>query len=451
VKRAAAVALLVGCGGSSSYRALELPSTCREQVERSEGERCAVWLHDELMTGVLGVYDDPALEAYVTEVGLRIVAVADRDDVDWTFRVLDEPRVQAWAGPGGFVYLTRGLLVHLDSEAELAAVIGHEVGHVAAGHTDVMLDRLPDPTFGGVDFSSQFSLARDDEAQADQLAVRYAAAAGYDPRAVQSMLIAIHQEGLLEPGSWSDRHPPLGVRLSLTARATDGRSSGRREETRYLSHIEGVVVGSDPRQGRVHGDRFVHERGGFSFALPGAFAARSVGTNGFFTALGPEEREGLSFFPLAHPRGAVFELALETDMAHSPTRPVELAGFEGLEGTIEAGETEEVRVSNVSGTVPVVSFEAGDGHSYGFLVFSNDDPARARVFYRDIVRSFRREPAATPPRRVRLRRVGARTTLAREIERGCGEHGEAEALSRLNEIAIDAAIEAGRTIKCVGS
>lgn len=173
-----------------------------------------------MMTARLGVYEDPALERYVRRVGARVAAASGRDDVDWTFRVLDEPGVQAWAAPGGFVYVTRGLLAVLDSEAELAAVLAHEVAHVAAGHTEELMHRLPEPTVHEVDLATLFQLHRDDEAQADQLGVRYAAAAGYDGRALQRALRAIHRAGRAArtPPSWLDRHPPLATRLALAAR-----------------------------------------------------------------------------------------------------------------------------------------------------------------------------------------------------------------------------------------
>jgi predicted Zn-dependent protease len=439
-----ALALLVACGGSDSYRVHRLPSACSAATDRSDAERCATELYDELMTGSLGVYDDAALEAYVTDVGLRIAAHAGRDDLSFTFRVLDEPGVQAWAGPGGYVYVTRGLLAHLDSEAELAAVLGHEVAHVAADHTDTILDRLPEP-YLGVDLTDAFVLARDDEAQADQLAVRYAAAAGYDPRAVTSMLIAIHQPGLVEgEASWSERHPPLEVRLALTARATDGRTGGRTERERYLRAIEGLVVGIDPRQGRVEGRRFVHERGGFSFELPEGLEAGSVRTNGWFGA--GDDREGLAFFPLAHPRGGLFELALETDMARSPSRAIDVLGFEGLEGTLDTDASEEVNLDNVSGRVPVTTFSARDGYSYGLVVFSQGDDRRSQAIMHSVLRSFRREPARSSPRRVRVRTIERRTPLER-----IGGCGDATLVGRLNELAPESVVERGARIKCVGS
>lgn len=442
--RPLAFALLVACGGSDSYRVHRLPSTCRAAADRGDAERCATALYDELMTGSLGVYDDPALEAYVTEVGLRIAAQAGRDDVEWTFRVLDEPGVQAWAGPGGFVYVTRGLLAHLDSEAELAAVLGHEVAHVAADHTDTILDRLPEPSLGA-DWSGAFVLARDDEAQADMLAVRYAAAAGYDPRAVTSLLVAIHQPGLVEgEATWSDRHPPLEVRLALTARAIDGATRGRTERERYLCAIEGLVVGLDPRQGRVEGRRYVHERGGFSFELPEGFEAGHVRTNGWFGAGDPEE--GLAFFPLAHPRGGLFELAVETDMARAPSRAIDVLGFEGLEGTLDTETSEEVNLDNVSGRARVTTFAARDGYSYGIVLFSKGAEARAQRLMRRVIASFRRVEARSMPERVRVRAIERRTALGR-IE-GCGD---AAVVGRLNELAPEAVVERGTRIKCVGS
>ena len=89
---------------------------------------------DEEIVATVGLYDDPETQAYVEALGRRIAAASERPNLPWTFRVIDDPAVNAFALPGGYVYVTRGILTHLGSEAELATVMGHEAGHVTARH-----------------------------------------------------------------------------------------------------------------------------------------------------------------------------------------------------------------------------------------------------------------------------------------------------------------------------
>ena len=91
--------------------------------------------YDQAVIAAIGLYEDPALQTYVQELGSRLAAVSERPRLPWTFRVVDDPAVNAFALPGGFIYVTRGLLAYLDNEAQLVGVLGHEIGHVTARHS----------------------------------------------------------------------------------------------------------------------------------------------------------------------------------------------------------------------------------------------------------------------------------------------------------------------------
>ena len=90
--------------------------------------------HQEVLQ-TMGAYDDPELQRYVDRIGQRLAAASERPDLPWTFTVVDDPSVNAFALPGGFIYLTRGILTHMESEAEMVSVLGHEIGHVTARHS----------------------------------------------------------------------------------------------------------------------------------------------------------------------------------------------------------------------------------------------------------------------------------------------------------------------------
>jgi len=91
--------------------------------------------YDSQVVATIGLYPDPALQSYIQTLGKRLAATSERPNLPWTFRVVDDPAVNAFAVPGGFVYVTRGILAHMNNEAQLATVVGHEIGHVPARHT----------------------------------------------------------------------------------------------------------------------------------------------------------------------------------------------------------------------------------------------------------------------------------------------------------------------------
>jgi predicted Zn-dependent protease len=456
VTRAGLLLLLVACG-ARDHHVYRLPSACRDAEDAEEAERCGAWLLDEMMTATLGVYEDPALERYVRRVGRRVAAQSGRDDVDWTFRILDDPGAQAWAAPGGHVYVTRGLLALLDSEAELAAVLSHEVAHVAAGHTEELLHRLPEPSTMSLDLHTLFQLARDDEAQADQLGVRYAAAAGYDPTALQRALIALHQPGLGHGSpSWVDRHPPLEVRLAMTARVAGRGADGRHGRRRYLQEVAGLVVGEDPRHGLVSEGRFVHAAAGLSFAMPEGWEHDEPWEPGrlstrWFRAWRSDERLSLIFFPMT--RASVLERVMLSELERASTREVTLAGYRGREGRLRADETEEIDLSGVT-DVHLLVLRGRGGQSYGLMVAAKGDeggePLDAEPLYRQVTESFRRERGAPlRVRRLRPRRLERSRSLGELIAEGCARNEERELLTMMNELEPSEPIAPERTIKCL--
>src|SRR5918993_3967267 len=167
----------------------------------------------------MGIYSDPELQRYVETVGMRLARASQRPNLPWHFTVVDEPAINAFALPGGYIYLTRGILPFLDSEAELAGVLGHEIGHVTARHSAQQYTRATTAGLGvqllsifvpearpfqnltetalGVMFLKH---GRDDELQADRLGVDYTASTGWNPIGVGGMLRTLSR---LEKGNGS--------------------------------------------------------------------------------------------------------------------------------------------------------------------------------------------------------------------------------------------------------
>lgn len=232
-------ALLAACGGAAPARPAPARLDCRQQpTDPSARDRCIGLVLDEVLTTAVFHLDrHRALAAYVAQVGARVAAHAGRSDLRFTFRVLDDPEPQGHALLGGYVYVTTGALARLGSEAELAALLAHEVAHVSLDHGDGLLEIdddlvLSDP--GAV--RRRLAHARDDEIEADERAVALLVAAGYDPAAMLAMLRRV--DCAPDPIDPLDRsHDPLPRRLARIARAIDGRTGGERGESRYLGQL----------------------------------------------------------------------------------------------------------------------------------------------------------------------------------------------------------------------
>ena len=251
---------------------------------------------DAEVAATYGVYDDPALAAYVSKLGLALAAKTQRPSLPYRFTVLDSPVVNAFAVPGGSVYVTRGILAMMSSEAELAAVLGHELGHVAARHSMSQMSKQQVAQIGlavGSAISRKFAqyaglagaglqvlflkYSRDDENQSDGLGVDYARAAGYDPADMAVTFTALQKMGDLSGGStlpgFLSTHPLTPDRIAhVRSLLKPGDASLARKPEAYLRTVENIVYGEDPRQGYVENGVFYHPALRFQFAVPTGWA-----------------------------------------------------------------------------------------------------------------------------------------------------------------------------------
>lgn len=255
---------------------------------------------DEAIVAQYGLVDDPALVAYVEGVGEKLVPVSHRPDLDFHFRVLDDPIVNAFALPGGYVYITRGILAYLNSEAALAGVMGHEIGHVTARHsaqrytqqvllgTGLALGSVFSQTFaryadlaGSAGQLLLLKYGRDDERQSDELGVQYATAVGYDTNDMAEFFRSLERltpaDGRL-PG-WMSTHPDPGERWNtvhaLTREQQEAGTQYELDRERYLEHIDGLVFGADPREGFFRDGLFHHPQLRFRFPVPAGWKTQN--------------------------------------------------------------------------------------------------------------------------------------------------------------------------------
>ncbi len=289
---AAAVVALSACGAAPRHAPPvivlgdPMPARCQRTDALSstdaEFERCMGWAMDRLlMASSFRTYDDPALTAYVASVGQRLVAASGKP-IALTFRVIDDPDPEAYANLGGTIYVARGALARLRDEAELAGLLGHEIGHELAGHMrETLFEVLRHVERSREEQAVDSRSARDDEIQADDLAVLLAARAGYDPRAVDTMLRAVAAgDPVTSVDDPDDNHPQWAERLArVDAFAEHFPAGGERREREYRAHVSGLVVGDDPRVAAVVGDVGLFARSRLAIDLPPrANAFASAGT-----------------------------------------------------------------------------------------------------------------------------------------------------------------------------
>lgn len=275
--------------------------------------------HPNVVKEFGGVYDDPKVGGYVAAVGGRLAANSEMPDLEFTFTVLNSPIVNAFALPGGYVYVTRGILSLFNSEAELASVLGHEIGHVTARHT---AKRYNQSMFAGLlgagigvalgsqaagdlfAYGSQLyllSYSRDQEYQSDGLGIRYMNRAGYDPYASADMLRALQAQDTLEaklaagegrsrPPEFFSTHPNTENRVGraeeLAAETGVAKDARPRLGGRFLDAMDGMLYGDDPEQGLIRGRTFWHPKLKFTFTVPEGY--RLINTADAVLAQGPE-------------------------------------------------------------------------------------------------------------------------------------------------------------------
>lgn len=256
--------------------------------------------YDPVIVAQFGLYnEDEALLNFVKAKGQEMAAVSHRSELNYTFRIVDSPIVNAFAVPGGYVYFTRGIMAHFNSEAEFAGVLGHEIGHVTARHSAKQMSNqqlAQIGLIGGSIFSETvrnygnvaaqglqllfLKNGRDAERQSDELGVEYSSRIGYDADEMADFFGTIarlqEQSGGAIPNFLST-HPDPGERqgrVKELATEWQQKLAGKNfvvNRNEYLQRIDGIIIGEDPRQGYVQSSKFYHPQLKFRFDVPNSW------------------------------------------------------------------------------------------------------------------------------------------------------------------------------------
>jgi predicted Zn-dependent protease len=466
--------ILLGCLLAAAC-AINPATGKRQLVLISEQQELAIGReNDKAVSAEMGLYDDAGLQAYVQDLGARLASRSERPDLDWTFRVVDDPVVNAFALPGGYIYVTRGILAHMNNEAELASVIGHEIGHVTARHgvsqmSKAQLAQLglgvgaifaPEKTqqFGGL-VSTGLGLAflkfgRDDERQADDLGLRYMVVGGYDPQPMVDMFDMLDQVSSASGGgsvpAWMSTHPApenRGARTrSRIAALNRDFSDWTVDREEFLARIDGVSFGEDPRQGYFKENAFFHPDMRFRMVFPKGWKLQNmrqavVGVS--------EEQDAAIQLTLAggdNPESALREFIAQSGMRSTGPSMGSISGLrtagDGFVATSDDG--------NLQGRVGFIEYEGQVFRLLGYCPEYRWSAYESSI--RGALASFDRltdrRALDVQPRQLKVVRVDRAMTLA-ELASRHGASVPVETLALINRIDAGTRLEPGRSYKLI--
>jgi len=427
---------------------------------------------DPQITASIGLVDDADLQRYVSDIGMRLAQVSERPNLPWSFKVVDDPIVNAFALPGGFIYVTRGILANFDSEAELSGVLGHEIGHVTARHSANQISRQQLQTLGlgvGMIFSEtvreygslaaaglqlmNLSFSRGDETQSDELGLRYIGRLGYDPDAMVGVFQMLARVSGGEEGripEWQLTHPypenrEAHIREEIARQGI--QSGGRVARDAYLDQIDGLVYGDDPRQGFFRETRFLHPDLAFELTFPAGW--NTVNQRTLVAAVAPGERAVvvLEVVPEAGtPAAEIRDFLRQQGITGGPVQEEASVGVE----LVRAPFTATTQQATLSGEVAYA--QRGDV-VYRILGYANRPDWRAHsAAVASAISSFRQltDPAAlaVQPWRIDIVTLRGATSLSTYASQNPGPV-EVDVLARLNRVDPGEVLSAGTRIKRV--
>jgi predicted Zn-dependent protease len=461
------LALTLAACAMLSDRQVLLPGETKQAEAPTAGQR----EHLRILAAYGGAYEDPKLEAQLLQTVERLVAASDRPDLHYRITILNSPAVNAFALPGGQLYVTRGLTALANDNAELASVLAHEMAHVIARHAAIREDQakavgrvvndvVSDPQTGALALAKTkialASFSRAQEFEADGIGVGIAAKAGYDPYGAARFLASMGRNAdLKSAGSTADprtldflsSHPATPERVKnaqASARRNATAGSSERDKAAYLASIDGLVYGEDPSEGFVRGRHFLHPRLGFSFTAPEGFVLDNTAS----AVLGLREGGGA---------------ALRLDVVRIP--PEQSLPDYLMSGWIENVDRMSLEELSINGFPAATATAKSDDwsfrlyairfgtESYRFIFASKRDSSDADRVFKASVETFRRmtiaEIDAAKPLRLKVTTVAPGDTIERLAGRMAGLDHPIDRFRVLNGLEAGARLKPGDSVKVV--
>jgi len=405
--------------------------------------------HPKIIKQFGGVYEDRPVNAYIRSIGKKLAAISEVPNLPYRFTILNDERVNAFAVPGGYVYITRGLLALAETEAEVAGVLAHEIGHITARHTaqrysTTMATNIGLTVIGVIGSAAGLpsglgrlasvgaqaaiqGYSRQQELEADMLGVRYMTRMGYDPNAMTSFFKKLDAHSTLEATlqgkdgvshNIMSTHPRTAQRIAQAIELAKAKpvANPRNGREDYLERIDGMVFGDDIAQGVRKGRSFIHPELRFRFDVPPGFVL--FNSTSQVEARGPDDSRIV--FDMANRKNAARAKNLETYLTGFWGRNLTLSGIENIEINGAPGATGSTRLNTSAGdrNVRLLVVRGNTDQIFRFAFITRlEMTAKLNTEFRRTTYSFRRlgekEAAAIKPLRIKLVTVKPGDTVAK--------------------------------------
>lgn len=439
---------------------------------------------DPSIVANFGLYPDEKIQAFIDEKGQQMAKISHRSHLNYEFKVLDSPVVNAFALPGGYVYFTRGILAHFNNEAEFAGVLGHEIGHVTARHSAKQYSKQVVGQLGlivGMVVSEEFrkygdvasqglgllflKFGRDAESESDRLGVEYSTKIGYDAHEMAGFFQTLNR---LSGGPenripvFASTHPdPVDRHNKTEAMAKewqrkDPQSRYAVNRNTYLRMIDGIVYGEDPRQGYVENNKFYHPEMKFEYPVPSSWNIQNSPTQ---VQMAPKDGKALMILTLAQEKSlsAAADATLQQfSLTQVNRKNVKVNGFQAIELVADQTKDQQQQPLPAEQQIRTLTYLIQyNGVIYKFIGLSlkNDFNSYENTFLRTM-KNFKKltdqSKINKQPERIRIKTVTKSGTLKdvlRTLNQPSDRHKE---LSILNGMELNSPVTKGMLIKTIG-
>ncbi len=454
----------------------------KELMLMSEGQELALGQQsDPVIVAQYGLYEDETMQSFINQKGKEMGAISHRPDLEYTFRILDSPVVNAFALPGGYVYFTRGIMAHFNNEAEFAGVLGHEIGHITARHSAKQYSAQIAGQLGlmvGIIASEDFrqfagdasqalgllflKFGRDHESQSDELGVNYSTQIGYNSHEMADFFKTLNriqeQAGASIPTFLSTHPNPIDRYEKVhqhSVRAQEGvdKSTLKINRASYLQMIDGIIYGEDPRQGYTDNYVFYHPELKFQFPYP----------NNWQLYNSPQQ---VQIAPADGSALIILTLSAEKELAQAVQADVTNFGFEIIESqnTTINGFPASVNIADliqkdpntgqVTQSIRILNYYIKDQDLiYVFRGMCQNAAFNSHINnFKNTMNGFRRltDPSRinVKPTRIHVKKATSSGTLASVLSRLGQNQKDHEELAIINGMMLEDQVEKGSLLKC---
>jgi predicted Zn-dependent protease len=455
----------------------------RQVVLMSEAQEIAMGKDaDPQIVAQFGLYEDKALQEFITQKGKAMAAISHRPNLNYEFKIVDSEVLNAFAVPGGYVYFTRGIMAHFNNEAEFAGVLGHEIGHITARHSveqqtratlgqlGLIVGMVVSPTIAQFGEAASQGLGllflkfgRDAERESDRLGVEYSSKINYDAQQMAHFFNTLERKGAesgaQELPNFLSTHPNPGDRnVAVSQLATEWKqklnlTNPEVNRNTYLRRIEGLIYGEDPKGGYLENNVFYHPVLRFQFATPANWAYQNTPQR---VQLVPRDGKALMFLTLAPGRSlqeAASAVLQQYKLRALESREVNVNGLRAIAVVADPQVTQQQQQQQASIRTLSYFIQFGENIYHLLGVSAIQDFNAYSSYFTNTMQSFReltdQAKLNKKPERVRLKTVNSETTLEQALRSYNVIPKRMEEFAVLNGMKLSDRVPSGTLIKVI--